>query len=744
MGKRLVILLTVTWMVALMTSSLYNPQFLPTDTLSNNTLGIPRLDSLQISGRAHLPHTPIVINGNREFTPANGVTGGTGTLGDPYMIEGWEINATDPTNQIWFYHGILVENTNVYFTIRNVLIHGESTPPDCGRGGSCIRAMRLDNVTHGHVIDSALSGFFWAGITAGGLDTLISNNDFTNASADIAVGSGSTVSGNFASSKYGSGIEAGGPNTTIRDNTGFDVGVGADTSGVTVTHNIFYSHQGLEISSSTNVTVSKNTFSSVGVRIQGFDYSGSIPFAPFAVGGSVNMFNSHTITKDNTINGKPIYYFKNCDNASINNVPVGELIVANCSNFKAYNIKVQNDLVGITLAYVKDAIISDSKILNNTMGMDVRYSDKITLSNNDFVSNGGWDTVWSTHLTNSYVVDNWFSNNHGRALSLSYSNNTIISGNDMVEDKEPFESNIALVNATYTQVYHNNFIMPANYTGYGSEDYQTGILGYQPGSHNSWDNGYPSGGNYWSSYKTLDNCSGASQNVCPDPDGISDKPLTVITQYGTILCAYLVDHYPLMKPLSHIAGNTPVTSDFTITAIPTSVTGQTGTTVTVTVTFTPQNGFAGIVKLTSMVLPSTGLTATLSKSSISGPGSVTLTLHLVKPGSYTVEVRGSTNYLSHGVPVIVTATESQTSDPTGNQQPNTVTSTTSKSVTPSQPNTATTDKKTMFGFVPMVFYSLIGGLVVLVAGTAVLVKRRVLYLKSHVIFAQERRGNLFL
>src|SRR6266480_3415200 len=36
-------------------------------------------------------HSSILIVGNAEFTPANGVTGGTGTASDPYVIQGWNI-----------------------------------------------------------------------------------------------------------------------------------------------------------------------------------------------------------------------------------------------------------------------------------------------------------------------------------------------------------------------------------------------------------------------------------------------------------------------------------------------------------------------------------------------------------------------------------------------------------------------------------------------------------------------------
>jgi len=60
------------------------------------------------------PHTPILIVGNADFTPANGVSSGTGTPSDPYVIEGWDINASTAV-------GIDVRNTNTPFVIRDVL-----------------------------------------------------------------------------------------------------------------------------------------------------------------------------------------------------------------------------------------------------------------------------------------------------------------------------------------------------------------------------------------------------------------------------------------------------------------------------------------------------------------------------------------------------------------------------------------------------------------------------------------------
>ena len=52
----------------------------------------------------YTPHAPIYINGNADFTSANGVTSGAGTASNPFIIEGWEIDA-DPA---W---GIEILNT---------------------------------------------------------------------------------------------------------------------------------------------------------------------------------------------------------------------------------------------------------------------------------------------------------------------------------------------------------------------------------------------------------------------------------------------------------------------------------------------------------------------------------------------------------------------------------------------------------------------------------------------------------
>ncbi len=64
----------------------------------------------------YIPHEPIYINGNDEFTSENGVNGGSGTNNDPYIIENWEIHASSQD-------GITIRNTSMYFNILNCYVH---------------------------------------------------------------------------------------------------------------------------------------------------------------------------------------------------------------------------------------------------------------------------------------------------------------------------------------------------------------------------------------------------------------------------------------------------------------------------------------------------------------------------------------------------------------------------------------------------------------------------------------------
>src|SRR5881409_1055264 len=85
-----------------------------------------------VQASAYQPHSPITIIGNKDFTSANGVTGGTGTPSDPYIIQGWDINASGiGCCNAYGNAGIDIQQTNASFIVRNVYVH-QGLPVDEG------------------------------------------------------------------------------------------------------------------------------------------------------------------------------------------------------------------------------------------------------------------------------------------------------------------------------------------------------------------------------------------------------------------------------------------------------------------------------------------------------------------------------------------------------------------------------------------------------------------------------------
>jgi parallel beta-helix repeat protein len=97
-----------------------------------------------------IAHAPIHINGNADFANQAQQEGwaGDGTQGNPYIIEGYDINGNGGTYCIW------IENTDVWFVIRNCKVWnatGTASEP-YGTG------IYLKNVQHGKLENNDCSG----------------------------------------------------------------------------------------------------------------------------------------------------------------------------------------------------------------------------------------------------------------------------------------------------------------------------------------------------------------------------------------------------------------------------------------------------------------------------------------------------------------------------------------------------------------------------------------------------------
>jgi parallel beta-helix repeat protein len=113
--------------------------------------------------------------------------------------------------------------------------------------------------------------------------------------------------------------------------------------------------------------------------------------------------------------------------------------------------------------------------------------------------------------------------NSGRGIELFYSNSNTLLGNSIANSYVGIKFGSSIENS----IYHNNFI---------KNDIQVNLV---DSSANIWDDGYPSGGNYWSDYTGVDQCWGPNQNQTGS-DGIGDTSRSIDPSN--------VDHYPLMNP----------------------------------------------------------------------------------------------------------------------------------------------------------------------------------------------------
>lgn len=239
--------------------------------------------------------------------------------------------------------------------------------------------------------------------------------------------------------------------------------------------------QGITLSSTTNVTI-KN------LQIKRYDNG-----IYLAVGSTAN-----SLVRNNIANnlGYGIYL-----TSSVGNVIVGNNVTDN-----------SNSAIFLT-AQSNQNNISSNRLANNAgVGVSLTESSNTHVAQNNITANR-WDGVYIFSSTNNSIVRNTIAKN-GEALRIGTSIKNHIAANNITGNDYEFWFYVSPNN----YIYHNNFM---------SNRYR-GVL--EPDSINTWDLGYPAGGNYWNNYTGMD----------VNSDGIGDTPY--------IINAKNQDKYPLMNP----------------------------------------------------------------------------------------------------------------------------------------------------------------------------------------------------
>jgi parallel beta-helix repeat protein len=529
------------------------------------------------------------INNNSEFADTAAFFGwaGDGSTSNPYIIEGLTIDAGG------LGYGIYIGNTTSHFIIRNCSIENSTGNSDQYFRNSGIY---LFNATNGTIDNNDIKSCYGNGINIEySYDIIVTNNTvrYNNRSGIYTGYYGNiTISDNICTFNNWSGVWLWSTsdsfitnNTCLNNSDGITLEWANNNS---VIDNICSNNteDGIYVLSSEYNTMLNNTCvnnedgfyldQSNNITLSGNDCNNNSDDGIIVIRSEyITLYNNTCVDNED---GLYISASENTtldSNICINNSDDGITL----SNNADYNTVTNNTSIynmdGIGLNNAHNNTISNNICDNNGDGIDMDLSNNNTLFNNTCNYNTG-DGFDINQSSNNTFEGNDCNNNTDNGIELSYSsnNNTIrnnnVTGNshegifldwgnsgglienntisengkngiNLTDDSDNFVIiyNIIANNSEYgIQIFDNdceNSIIHHNgfYNNNGS-----GVQAYDNGS-NAWDDGYPSGGNFWSDYIGVDFNSTASQDV-PPPDGFGDTPYDINGLKGA------QDRYPLI------------------------------------------------------------------------------------------------------------------------------------------------------------------------------------------------------
>jgi len=203
----------------------------------------------------------------------------------------------------------------------------------------------------------------------------------------------------------------------------------------------------------------------------------------------------HDIDTSNTVDGKPICYWISKHSMQVP-VDAGYVAAVSSTNITVKDLNLKKNGQGVLFVNTNNSYITGVTASNNVYAVYLYSSSYNTIIGNNLSNNNNGMYLYASSNFNK-VVDNEIASNNANGILLHSSSNAF---------------------------YHNNFVNNRNFHVQKPLNYI-----------NSWDNGYPSGGNYWDTYTGVD----------ANGDGIGDTPHIIDSNNR--------DNYPLIKP--YIAGD---------------------------------------------------------------------------------------------------------------------------------------------------------------------------------------------
>ena len=182
------------------------------------------------------------------------------------------------------------------------------------------------------------------------------------------------------------------------------------------------------------------------------------------------------------------------------------------------NVKIKGFDYGIYLSSASNNILSQNDLTDNYCGIWIVVSSNNNIISGNNIANNEMYAIWLKESSNNKISENKITSHGNYTIYVRASSGTTVSANHIANNK----LGIFLYETSNNILYHNNFI---DNTNAGSSYSSTSV----------WDNGYPSGGNYWSDY--AERYPDAKEL---DSSGIWDTPYVVYEDTQ--------DNYPLVNP----------------------------------------------------------------------------------------------------------------------------------------------------------------------------------------------------
>lgn len=256
--------------------------------------------------------------------------------------------------------------------------------------------------------------------------------------------------------------------------------------------NITDNYCGIRVFESSNNSISGN-------NVIGNDYGVRLPHS-----SNNRLYRNHIMANS--------FYGIRLDK-SLNNSISGNRIIAN----NLYGI-------GLYMSSTYNAVVGNN-ITSNDIGISLESSSFNIVSGNNISNNirYGVHSSWLAVSSHNTISENIISNNED-GLRLYNSSDSTVYENLIANNRY----GIWLSNSSDNSIYHNTF---ADNTHHVYTDVWVNV----------WDDGYPSGGNYWDDYAGVDLHGGPSQDT-NSGDGIGDTLYAIDVNNA--------DRYPLMGTFS--------------------------------------------------------------------------------------------------------------------------------------------------------------------------------------------------